>query len=552
MPSASNPLLPQTRTLHVCATALCVWICTGCEHLVRSTTNAVEAVELEPLDLAFDAAVPLIASFDSPSGRSLQIRSFGQKDQQVIRFTATEHGRWSYRVAAGSRLLRTGTIDVASSDAHGFVRVRGRSFFHEDGTPVIVLGENRINIYDPQWNWNGLSAQDYLRHMADHGIAALRVFIVSDIENEQTGSINPGVLEPALGQFDPGVAERFDQIMRTAQALDIQVILVAFALGFSPDDEWKSWQDNPYSLERGGPAQTHYDFFESAAARSVAARRIEYLAARYAPFPNLLSIDLLNEPEWDGGIPEASWHAWAREMSRIWDEADPYEHPVTLGSVGLHWNIEGDEREWWSSDACDVVQWHLYGKEVYDVHALAAEMTRKIRETWSHGKPILVGEFAYGDEPKPAYDHTHVGLWSAAFSGAGVLAHSAPPFNPDSDELMTPDRALHYRVLRQTLAALPEHSPTPVNASHGVASWLLMGKDAGAIWLLAPKDNYDNTLGAVSITMPDVPAGSWSIEWLDDVSGEPLGSSLAHVRDGRLQAAVPPFRRHVLGRLRMQ
>ena len=38
----------------------------------------------------------------------------------------------------------------------------------------------------------------------------------------------------------------------------------------------------------------------------------------------------------------------------------------------------------------------------------------------------LVGEVAYGGEDQQTFDHTHAGIWSATFSGAGVLAHSAP------------------------------------------------------------------------------------------------------------------------------
>jgi hypothetical protein len=419
----------------------------------------------------------------------------------------------------------------------------------DDGTPFVALGENRINIYDPKWNWRELSIDEYLQHMSDHDLTVLRVFIVSDIENEESGGTNLGVLEPALGHFDERVAAEFDQIMRAALKRNIQVVLVAFALGFSEDDSWKSWQDNPYSTLRGGPAETRFDFFESQAARERAAERIRYLAARYSAFPNLLAIDLLNEPEWDGGIPEVSWGPWAQAMARVWDDADPYEHLVTVGSVGLHWNIEGDERDWWSSEACDIVQWHLYGKEVYDVHALAMEMTRKVKETWSFDKPILVGEFAYGGEAKPDYDHTHVGLWSAAFSGAGVLAHSAPPFNEDSDELMTPERARHYRVLRETLTSLGTHAPTQIEGSQGATAWALRGKDAAALWLLAPKEGYGKPVMNVHATLSGLADGVWRVVWIDDVSGETLAKSEERSANGTLQLTAPAFERHVVARL---
>src|SRR5690606_17222027 len=100
-----------------------------------------------------------------------------------------------------------------------------------------------------------------------------------------------------------------------------------------------------------------------------------------------------------------------------------------------------------------------YGREFYDPHALGLEMARKVEETWHYGKPVLCGEFGYGGEAKPAYDHTHVGIWSLLLSGAGALAHSAPPFEIDSDEPMTPERAAHFAVLSRFLSTFPPKEP---------------------------------------------------------------------------------------------
>jgi hypothetical protein len=509
---------------------------------------ALQGFSFQPMELRFAEPAPVHATFTSPHGKKLELATFAQSGSQVVRFTPTEAGLWQFEARASGDIVRRAAVQVARSRSHGFVRAREHAFRYDDGTPFIALGENRINIYDRSWNWGTLGIEAYIEHMARNGMSVLRVFIVSDVENEERGGANAGVLEPAIGQFDEKVAAQFDAIFRAAQAHDIYVVLVAFALGFSENDAWKSWQDNPYSKARGGPAATRYEFFDSPAVREVAARRIRYLAARYAASPNLLAIDLLNEPEWDGAIPEVSWKAWAQEMARAWAAADPYGHMVTVGSVGLHWNIEGDERDWWSSAECDVVQWHLYGKEFYEVHALAQEMTRKVRETWGHGKPVLVGEFAYGGEPKPGYDHTHVGLWSALFSGAGVLAHSAPPFNIDSDELMTPARAKHFRVLRDFFKGMPALEPGEVS-TNGASAWALVGQRDAALWLLAPETGYGETVQGVRVDVQGLADGRWRIEWIDDVSGHSRGTTIAAAARGHLQAEAPPFERHIAARL---
>jgi hypothetical protein len=197
---------------------------------------------------------------------------------------------------------------------------------------------------------------------------------------------------------------------------------------------------------------------------------------------------------------------------------------------------------------------------VYEVHALAAEITRKVRETWSEGKPVILGEFAYGGEAKPAYDHTHVGLWSATFSGAGVLAHSAPPFNVDSDEFMTPERARHFRVLRDFLRGLPALAPGAAEATNGVSAWSLVETAAGtpppqqraALWLLGPKRHYGEAVKSVRVSMRGLEDGAWKVQWIDDVTGDVRSETTTEARSGLLRLDVPPFSRHLAARLTRQ
>lgn len=173
-----------------------------------------------------------------------------------------------------------------------------------------------------------------------------------------------------MGVFDPEVARRYDRIFEAAERHGIYVVLTLFAVGFSPpSDPFKSWEDNPYHIENGGPARTRFAFFDEPRVRKAAKGRVRYAARRFGAYTSLLAVDLIHEPEWDGEIGEDSWRPWAGKMARAWDGA------------------------------------------------------------------------AWGSEPKPLYDHAHVGIRSATFSGAGVLAHSAPPFNIDSDEPLTPTRA---------------------------------------------------------------------------------------------------------------
>jgi hypothetical protein len=518
------------------------------------------------------AGATVMATFSGPSGQHSKVRGFREGAALTIRFAPRELGRHEYAVTVRRNrkdvTVGRGEFVSVAGESRGFVHVSTTNphyLAHDDGSQVLLIGENRFNVYDPTWNYDGLDMEPYIAAMAGYGENALRIFIFTDCEDESRPTRRqPGCLEPQVGHFDEAVARTYDRLFEAAERHGVYVILTLFAVGFTPGDVWKGWEDNPYSRARGGPAATPLDFFTDPAVRKAATGRLEYVLARYGSSPALLAVDLVNEPEWDGEIGEQTWIAWARELARVWRESDPYGHLVTAGPVGLHWNIEGDERPWYAAAENDLVQWHLYGPEIYQVHALASEITRKVQETWGYQKPVVLGEFAYGGEPKPAYDHTHVGTWTATFSGAGVLAHSAPPFTEDSDEPMTPERGAHLRVLRNFLATLGTvQGPIAREKIQALPSsiwvWGLSASDATALWLLAPEAEYTQPVAAAQVVLDDVPCAELDAEAWDDVSGQLLSVAPVTVTSTslpgapqhcRAQLAVPEFTRHIAMRIR--
>ncbi|WNG50818.1 cellulase family glycosylhydrolase [Archangium minus] len=505
--------------------------------------------------------VSIEARFTAPSGEVVTVGGFAVVGGGFrVRFTPQETGEYRYVIRAdggsGLREVSSGGFRVRRSDRRGFVR-RGAGSAHqlawEDGKPFLPLGENRFNLYDPTWNYNQLSAPEYVAYMASHGMNTLRIFIFTDCEREepQPGP-QPGCLEPQVGRFDPEVAAQYDAILEAAEKHGLYVILTLFAVGFTPGETWKSWEDNPYSTERGGPAETPIDFFERPDIRVLAERKLRYVLDRYGYSPHLLAVDLLNEPEWDGNNGEEFWIPWGEHMAEVWHAADPYGHLVTLGSVGLHWNeSEGDERPWYASPHNDVLQWHLYGKEYYQVHALAAEFTRKVAESWGYGKPVLCGEFGYGLDDPQTFDHTHVGIWSATFSGAGVLAHSAPPFTADSDVLMTPKRGRHFRVLSDFLSRLSLSPPlhpqlAPLATPEGTRAWVLGRSGYWALWILGAEKGYGSPVRDATVRM-GAPSGKYRVTWWNDVTGEQLATEELTAQQEGLVLRLPGFVRHVAG-----
>lgn len=551
-PSAAAVLLALTLGLSACAT--------GAPGVApaRAARWASTAAVNRPYELAFPARRgPVDATarveIDAPSGATTTVLTFRRGEALVVRFRPLEPGVHRWRLLTGEgetpRVLARGGVAVEDLADAGGIWVRGRALVDDAGRTFRPLGENRFNVYDPRWS-DGLSVEAYVSRMAQDGMNTIRVFVFTGCGRPGAKPV-PGCLEPTLGGFDEGAAARYDELFAAAERHDVKVVLSLFAVGFTPGDPWKGWEANPYSSARGGPAAAPRDFFTDPAAREAAKRRLRYVLARWGASPALLAIDLLNEPEWDGGIPESAWIPWAQDLARTWRALDPYEHPVTLGSVGLHWDVERDERPWWSSEACELVQWHRYGKDVYDVHALARALVTTIRDTARYGKPVLLGEFGWGGDPAPLHDHTHVGIWAATFAGAGVLAHSAPPFTVDSDAPMTAARALHFRVLAAFLRrADPDGSaapaPDPEVSVRGARALALAGELAAAVWVHGPPEGYGEPVRGLTVSVAGIVAGRWRATWVDDVTGRDLASGDVQMREGgRLTLAAPPFTRHV-------
>jgi hypothetical protein len=498
--------------------------------------------------------------FISASGRVARVFGFPSNDRWKFRFAPPELGEYRYeaRPAPDGAVVAAGGFRADPSPDHGLVRIDPAEHHRlrfDDGTPFFVLGENRINVYDRTWNYGHKSAADYIATMAGYGMNTLRVFIFADCKSESTHDhAQPGCIEPKLGRFDEKVAREFDAIFEAAEAHGIYVILTAFAIGFSPGDSWKNWADNPYNVVNGGPATRNTEVFTRDDLRAASKRKLRYLLDRYGYSSHLLAIDLINEPEWDGQIPERIWIPWAQDLARDWKQRDPYGHLVTVGSIGLSSNIDGDERPLYASPDIDLVQWHLYGAATYDPRAHADEMVRRVRETWGFDKPIFCGEFAYGGEDPALYDHTHTGIWAAIFAGGGALAHSAPPFHRDSDEPMTPARGRHFRVLADFLGGLDgkrrlEPDPAAVARPVGTAVWALGSGDYRVLWIVGPAASYGQPIANAVVTLRDVPAGRYQTEWRDDVSGQVLATVDLSSRGGDLDLKLPTFTRHLAGKL---
>jgi hypothetical protein len=188
--------------------------------------------------------------------------------------------------------------------------------------------------------------------------------------------------------------------------------------------------------------------------------------------------------------------------------------------------------------------------EVNRVHQIGIEARPQDLPLRAAGFALGEG-FGSGDEAKPAYDHTHVEIWVSAFTGAGVLAHSAPRFNPDSDEPMTPERGRHFRTLAAFLTRAESvgplsPAPDPTTSVPGLRALALAGERSFAVWIHAPSRGYGEPVARARVTVRGVRPGRWRVVWTDDVTGQELAREERELRGQRAVLEVPSFTRHVV------
>ena len=213
----------------------------------------VFAVSFSADGLPRTAMLPLSATITEPGGKVLKVLGYRDGQQVRLHYRPRVGGEHRYVIEMMGGRRWEGAFLAARNASWGGVRrdpthptlLRAES----SGEPFFMLGDNRINVYDPRWNYNELEAADYVHYLADHGITTMRVFIFGDAEGEELPDNKQlGALESELGVFDPEVAASFDRIFAAAEERGVMIILTAFAVGFTPGDVWKGWEDNPYTL----------------------------------------------------------------------------------------------------------------------------------------------------------------------------------------------------------------------------------------------------------------------------------------------------------------
>lgn len=525
----------------------------------------------------------ITVEFTSASGEKTQIGSFWYQEFEhttrrltgtptwKVRFTPTEPGLWTAvaqipQLGAASPPIQ---FEVVEPGGHGFVRVNSsnnRYFEFDDGSFFFPIGINLA-----WWSGAGDALSDYKKWMdllAANGGNAIRVWMADwsfGIEWDDT----------PLGDYSNRLQRAWllDQIFRMAEERDIYIILVLMNCADFNNWQTNGWNRNPYNAALGGPLEQPAMFVKDPTARSLMQRRLNYIINRWGYSPNLLAWEWWNEANL-APFTDQTLTPWYQEMTAFLRGHDANQHLVTT-SYAIQ-----DISPIWNLPEIEIIQKHEYayqtGAEKWDLADRAAADFNRLAES-APTKPILLGEFGYGNE---GYDrdldksgiHLHNGIWSTTFAGyAGSGLYWYWDVYLERYQAWHHFRGLERFLKDIDLSEYESISPLRVTGANGQTAKAigmgLRGEDI-LIWLRSDAYTvqacegewkeagfpalYSCTQPAVTdliLTIQDVESGEYTVAWFDPQRAVWLDPALIKTNRSRLVIPVPDFRQDLAAKV---
>ncbi len=461
----------------------------------------------------------------------------------IVRFSAPHAGKWSVRFVGLDRMNKVESqsykFEVADSKDKGYVGpAKDRNYFrYDDGTPYFGVGLNLA--------WDGDKGLDdyeeWFSKLAANGGNLARSWSFPggfglEWSDREDGTWRRGAYS-GLGKYSLDNAWLLDQVFRLAEKYGIKIILCLGTYGELKTDKgmWNEgvWASNPYNAALGGPCASPNEIFTDAKARAFYRRRLNYLAARYAASPALLSWELWNEVD----APDY----WVHEMAQELAVADPYGHFVTTsyGTEAI-----------WRDDYVNMATAHIYGDgKTADLAERIAKMTSDPK------KPKMVTECGI-DFAKPDGEHDptrmgislKTGLWQAAATScaAGAMNWWWDSYVAKYD-LWKLYKPFADAVARVDWLKSPMKTAEITEMQGNVAASGVIGDHAGLFWLRQQGYNWKDWKGTEPPTLPmaleihEVKDGKWSVTWWDTAKGKEISQEEVSSNRGTLFLKVPSF-----------
>ena len=457
-------------------------------------------------------------------------------------------GEWQVQVQRGTLTSAMESLTLAAHpQAHGIIRVDARGFAFADDMPFLPLGVNL------GWSTRRGTAvlADYERwftRLAASGGNAARIWMASwsfGIEWNDT----------PLGDYTARMPQAWvlDEVLRLAERNGIVVMLCLINHGAFSTTTNAEWDANPYNQRNGGPLRNPADFVTDATARQLFARRVRYIAARYAAFPALWCWEWWNEVNWTP-IQDATLAPWLTEMRAVLESVDPYQHVVTSSWASV------SATALWSDAILDVVQHHTYGNDdLVRTLNTARIPVKAVLKT----KPMLVSEVgldAGGATAPTAVEYVHLvnAVWAPimlGMAGSGMywwwdtwidVTNQWGVFAGVSAVM----RGLDMRQYRPFSVLVPDMVVLGLKSDTDIVLWVrharYTARDAMQAYqqLTTPAADWQYRLAVTvwqTIPLRNLTDGTYAQTSYDTVTAAVVADGDCVVRDGVGEVAIPPF-----------
>ncbi len=541
-------------------------------------------------------SVTVDAVFRSPSGRESQLpgfyyqpfrRELDPAETEVvtpvgrgswrIRYTPVEAGEHTWQItvktASGETTTREHEFLVNGAPARGFIRVskKDRRYFETvDGKFFYPIGQNIHSPIDrrcaqmlkvaPRPNKGTFAYDHYLAETSENGQNCMIVWMCNWWVSIEWNAAWKGF--GGLTDYHLGNAWRLDYLMNKALERGIHIILVLDNHGRFSDRNDREWKTNPYNSVQGGPCLWAEDFFRDRKPFEIYKKRLRYIVARWASYPNLMAYQLVSEIDLTGTDRSFKRHpikaVWCGKASRAIKEMDPYEHPVTVQYCGDYTHI--DPRVASLADL-DFILGNAYQGRNDTVSLMLKTATQNAR----FKKPSFSAEFGgswRGGEIALLHANLHAGLWSNCMSES-----SATPFIWWTDYVDRYNRFFEFKGLARYMAGedrrgleLKQHEGAVTSGglpAPGLACRVFGGSDRADFWVYdtaaaesMPKRSQAATHTDTTVTVPGLSPGRYRVEIWDTLQGRILKTQEGKATKEGLTVDLPRFRIDIAGKIR--
>lgn len=357
-----------------------------------------------------------------------------------------------------------------------------------------------------------------------------------------------------VGHYNQRRAFMLDQLVRCAEENDIYLILVFNNHGKFSTFCDQEWARNPFNKRNGGFLSNNEDYFHNPRALRDTRNLIDYMVARWAHSPNILTWKLFSEINLTGGTNQfyttSRMVDWHRQMAGYFQKKDLYKHMITT-----HWssNYTVINQPIASLKDLNILTTDAYTFKFGDTPTMMEYLKGTAAYTNSIKKPVVITEFGghpMGDSLPVLRRQLHLGNWYGFFSQTAIIP-MLWWFAIIDEENFYPD----YAALRAFMAGedprTMRHQSTTISGDGGelVKLELLQNRNRMLIWGYDTNYYYSGEDGKppaavknINLSIAGLSPGLYTLQHWNPASGEIVGStSLTVPANGACKLAVPPF-----------